>query len=77
MSAITEVISKDKENTQKIQKELNKQNEPSTTTQQTQTVVHKHETSSALGAYQREVMKNPNYWKDLMTTDPRSFTPTN
>ena len=36
-------------------------------------VVHRIVADSQLGAYQKELQNNPDYWADLMKSDPRSY----
>jgi hypothetical protein len=47
--------------------------ESQSNTTQSQTITIKSD--SAMGAYQRQLQSNPQFWADLMKSDERSYTP--
>ena len=78
MSGLQEVINKASSSADDIKESQKKEKEQATTqSNTTQTLRVKHEgTDSAMGAYQRQLMQNPEYWKDLTSSNKRSYTST-
>ena len=78
MSGLQQVINKATSSADDIKESQKKEKEQATTqSNTTQTVRVKHEgTDSAMGAYQRQLMQNPEYWKDLTSSNKRSYTST-
>jgi len=77
MSGITASIKSSNESAKKIAEAQKSSNdEKSKPTNKTTTVIElKHTSDSTMGAYQRQLQSNPQYWNDLMKSDPRSYTP--
>jgi hypothetical protein len=75
MSGLQEVINKASSSADDIKESQKKEKEQATTqsnTTQDQTITIKSD--SAMGAYQRQIQSNPQYWADLMKSDPRGYT---
>jgi hypothetical protein len=75
MSGLQEVINKASSSADDIKESQKKEKEQATTqsnTTQAQTITIKSD--SAMGAYQRQLQSNPQYWADLMKSDPRGYT---
>ena len=76
MSGLQEVINKASSSADDIKESQKKEKEQATTqsnTTQDQTITIKSG-DSAMGAYQRQLQSNPQYWADLMKSDPRGYT---
>ena len=76
MSGLQEVINKASSSADDIKESQKKEKEQATTqsnTTQAQTITIKSG-DSAMGAYQRQLQSNPQYWADLMKSDPRGYT---
>lgn len=74
MAGITKIIdsaSESSKNIKESQEEQKKQTEIQSNNQKE--VVHRIVADSQLGAYQKELQNNPDYWADLMKSDPRSY----
>jgi len=75
MSGLQQVINKASSSADDIKESQKKEKEQATTqsnTTQDQTITIKSD--SAMGAYQRQIQSNPQYWADLMKSDPRGYT---
>jgi hypothetical protein len=75
MEGVRAILDQANESANKIkesQQEQNKSMESQSNTTQSQTITIKSD--SALGAYQRQLQSNPQYWADLMSSDPRGYT---
>ena len=76
MSGLQQVINKASSSADDIKESQKKEKEQATTqsnTTQDQTITIKSG-DSAMGAYQRQLQSNPQYWADLMKSDPRGYT---
>ena len=76
MSGLQEVINKASSSADDIKESQKKEKEQATTqsnTTQAQTITIKSG-DSAMGAYQRQLQSNPQFWADLMKSDPRGYT---
>ena len=76
MSGLQQVINKATSSADDIKESQKKEKEQATTqsnTTQAQTITIKSG-DSAMGAYQRQLQSNPQYWADLMKSDPRGYT---
>ena len=75
MSGLQQVLNKATSSADDIKESQKKEKEQATTqsnTTQDQTITIKSD--SAMGAYQRQIQSNPQYWADLMKSDPRGYT---
>ena len=76
MEGVRAILDQANESANKIkesQQEQNKSMESQSNTTQAQTITIKSG-DSAMGAYQRQLQSNPQYWADLMKSDPRGYT---
>ena len=76
MSGLQQVINKASSSADDIKESQKKEKEQATTqsnTTQDQTITIKSG-DSAMGAYQRQLQSNPQFWADLMKSDPRGYT---
>jgi len=76
MEGVRAILDQANESANKIkesQQEQNKSMESQSNTTQAQTITIKSD--SAMGAYQRQLQSNPQFWADLMKSDERSYTP--
>ena len=76
MSGLQQVINKATSSADDIKESQKKEKEQATTqsnTTQAQTITIKSG-DSAMGAYQRQLQSNPQFWADLMKSDPRGYT---
>ena len=76
MEGVRAILDQANESANKIkesQQEQNKSMESQSNTTQAQTITIKSG-DSAMGAYQRQLQSNPQFWADLMKSDPRGYT---
>ena len=76
MEGVRAILDQANESANKIKESQQEQNKQTTTqSNNKKEVVFRHVSDSAMGAYQRQLQSNPQFWADLMKSDERSYTP--
>ena len=79
MSGINKMIDHVGDSSKDIKESLaaDKKQTGGTSGNNTQEHIHTVKSDVTLGAYQRQLQSNPQYWADLMKSSSRSYTPSN
>ena len=78
MTAVTDMIKTAGKSSEIIAQSLADKKQPGGTSgNNTQEHIHTVKSDVTLGAYQRQLQSNPQYWADLMKSSSRSYTPSN